>query len=178
MRARCPLVVPVLTAQHCAAQLALSREHQSWQIRHWHPVLFTDESRFTLSTCDRHKRVWRRCGERYAACNIIHHERFGGGSVMVWGGICLEGRTDLHMLANGTLAAVKCRYEILRLIVRSYPGAVGPGFLLVQDNARPHVARVCRQFLDDKGIDAIDWPSYSPNLKPIEILWDVMYWCI
>lgn len=38
--------------------------------------------------------------------------------------------------------------------------AVGPGFLLVQDDARP---QVCRQFLDDKGIDAIDLASQSPQ---------------
>ncbi|KAI4874696.1 hypothetical protein NFI96_021606, partial [Prochilodus magdalenae] len=52
MRARRPQGV-VLTAQHCAGSLAFAREHQDWQIRHWRPVLFTDESRFTLSTCDR-----------------------------------------------------------------------------------------------------------------------------
>ena len=105
--------------------------------------------------CDRRERVWRRRGEHYAACNIIQHDRFSGGSVMVWGGISLEGRTDLHVLANGTLTAVRYRDEILRPIVRPYAGAVGPGFLLVQDNAWPHVAKVCKQFLDDEGIDAI-----------------------
>ncbi|KAJ8332478.1 hypothetical protein SKAU_G00422670 [Synaphobranchus kaupii] len=141
MRAQRPVVGLVLTAQHRAARLAFAREHQNWQVRHWRPVLFTDESRFTLSTCDRRERVWRCRGERYAACNIIQHDRFGGGSVMVWGGISLEGRTNLHMLANGTLTAVRYRDEILRPIVRPYAGAVGPGFLLVQDNAWPYVAR-------------------------------------
>ncbi|KAJ8361323.1 hypothetical protein SKAU_G00178480 [Synaphobranchus kaupii] len=146
MRARHPVVGPVLTAQHRAARLAFAREHQNWQVRHWRPVLFTDESRFTLSTCDRRERVWRRHGERYAACNIIQHDRFGGGSVMVWGGISLEGRRNLHVLVNGTLTAVRYWDEILRPIVRPYAGAVGPGFLLVQDNARPHCVRseVCR----------------------------------
>ncbi|XP_070290925.1 uncharacterized protein [Salvelinus sp. IW2-2015] len=93
--ARRPQVGVVFTAQHRAGRLAFAREHQDWQIRHWRPVLFTDESRFTLSTCDRRDRVWRRRGEHSAACNILQHDRFGGGSVMVWGGISLGGRTAL-----------------------------------------------------------------------------------
>ncbi|KAJ8349887.1 hypothetical protein SKAU_G00250170 [Synaphobranchus kaupii] len=147
---------------------AITRGELDRAVEEQQPSGRTDESRFTLSTCDRHERVWRCLGERYAACNIIQHGQFGGGSVMVWGGISLEGRTNLHVLANGTLTAVRYRDEILRPIVRPYAGAVGPGFLLVQDNARPHMARVCRQFLDDEGIDAIDWPSRSPDLNPIE----------
>lgn len=38
-RARHPLVSPVLTARHPGARVAFAREHQSWQVRHWHPVL-------------------------------------------------------------------------------------------------------------------------------------------
>ncbi len=99
LRARRPLVGPVLTAQHSGARLAFAIEHQNWQVRHWHPVLFTDESRFTLSTCDRRERVWRSRGEHYAACNIVQHHQFVGRSVMVWGGISMEGRTDIYSRA-------------------------------------------------------------------------------
>ncbi len=98
LRARRPLVGPVLTAQHCGARFAFAIGHQNWQVRHWRPELFTDESRFTLSTCDRRERVRRCHGEHYAVCNIIQHDRFGGGTVMVWGGISMKVYTHLYRL--------------------------------------------------------------------------------
>ncbi len=105
----------------------------------------------------------------------VENSRFGGGSVMVWVGISMEGRTDLYRLDNGTLTAIRYRDKILGAIVRPYAGAVGPGFLLVHNNARPHVARVCRQFLEDEGIDTIECPPRSPDLNPKEHLWDIMF---
>ena len=77
---------------------------------------------------------------------------------MVWGGISLEGCTNLHVIANSTLTAVRYQDEILREIVRPS---------LVQWPRVPTVARVCRQSLEDGGIDAIDWPSCSLDLNPM-----------
>lgn len=46
LRAQRPVVGPVLTVQHRGAPLAFAREHPKWQLHHWCPVFFTDESRF------------------------------------------------------------------------------------------------------------------------------------
>jgi len=80
----------------------------------------------------------------------------------------MEGRTDLYRLDNGTMTAIRYRDEILGPCA----GAMGPRFLLVQDNGLPHMARVCRQFLKDEGIDTTEGPLHSPDLNPIEHLRD------
>ena len=64
MRARRPARGPIRTAQHRVQRLNFAHEHQNWQLRHRRPVLFTYESRFTVSANDRPARVWIRQGER------------------------------------------------------------------------------------------------------------------
>ena len=51
----------------------------------------------------------RRPGERFRKKCVLRHDRYGGGSVMVWGGITAHGRTDLVFM-NGTLNAQKYRH--------------------------------------------------------------------
>lgn len=120
-------VVPVFTDQHHASRLPFARQHQSWKAHHWHSVVFTDESRFIPSTCDRCERVWRHHGDWYAACSTVQHDRFGSGAVVIYGGRSWEG---LYVLANSNPTAVGYWDKIFRPIVRPYAGAMSPGFLL------------------------------------------------
>ena len=55
--------------------------------------MFSDESRFCLRKNDGRVRVWRRQGERFAECCIDRVTAYGGGSVMVWAGISIAGKT-------------------------------------------------------------------------------------
>jgi transposase len=93
---------------------------------------------------------------------------------MVWGGICLGGRTGLYVVNGGTLTAVRYRDKILAPIVRPFACATGKTFLFMQDNARVHTARVSMTFLRDEGIQVIEWPARSPDPIPIEHAWDML----
>ena len=83
-------------------------------------------------------RVFRRRGERFRENCVLRHDRYGGGSLMVWAGITTHRRTDL-VFVNGTLNAQKYRQDILARHVVPFIRANGGTFQ--QDNARPHVAR-------------------------------------
>ena len=133
--------------------------------------MFSDESRFCLRKLDGRIKVWRRRGERHADCCIDRVTPFNGGSVMVWGGIFLTGKTEL-VIIEGNLNAVRYRNEILESVAIPYLQNLGPNSILQDDNARPHRGRIITEYLQNLGVERMEWPAKSPDLNPIEYLWD------
>ncbi|GFV81487.1 transposable element Tcb2 transposase [Trichonephila clavipes] len=74
---------------------------------------------------------------------------------MVWGGISIGGRTDLHIIRNGTLTGRRYADEILRPHVIPYAGAIGDSFVFQDDNARPHRAHLVENMLEAETIQII-----------------------
>ena len=50
LRCRCPYRGPVLTQRHCQTHLQWTIHRQNWRNRQWRNVIFSDESRYCIST--------------------------------------------------------------------------------------------------------------------------------
>ena len=101
--------------------------------------------------------------------------KHGGGSKMVWG--CFAG------LQVGDLIGVEgtmCKEEYHQILVHhALPSGrqlVGKGFILQQVNDPKHASKLCQTYLKNKELQGelklMDWPPQSPDLSPIELIWD------
>ncbi len=57
-----------------------------------------DEFRFSLAGPHEYARVWRHCDQQCAPCNVVQMSNFLDSSVIVWGGISYDVRTDHFFL--------------------------------------------------------------------------------
>ncbi|GFV25789.1 transposable element Tcb1 transposase [Trichonephila clavipes] len=121
-------------------------------------------SRFSLQSNSRRTVIWRAPGTRYHQENTIERHHYGGAGWLVWGGIILGSRTDLHV-QSVTMVGHIYRDVILEQHVRLFRGTMGAEFLLMDDNARPHRANIVDECFQSEDITRMDWPAYSPDLN-------------
>ena len=170
IRPRRQYVGPVLQPRHRLARTNWAQRHRNWPRHQWANVVFSDESRFTLHNKDGRVRVYRRVGERFTDACVKQVNRFQQ-SVMVWGGITANEKLQLVVIP-GNLNAQNYINLVLNPVVVPFVNNPQRQIIFQQDNARPHTARATRQFLQRNNVQTMEWPAVSPDLSPIEHLWD------
>ena len=159
---------PRLTAKHRTNRLGWCRGKRNWT-EEWKQVVWSDESRFALFQSDGRARVWRSPEETYNKDCIQPTVKFGGVSVMFWGCfgwhgvgplVVVEGNMDsndyINILANHFIPWVD-----------NYPNSI-----FQQDGASCHTSNYSTWWMGTHNIPILDWVAQSPDLNPIENLWN------
>ena len=165
--------MPLLSANNRKLRLRFTQAHQNWTIEGWKNVAWSDESRFQLRHSAGRVRIWPKQHESMDPSCLVSTVQAAAGGVMVWGMCSWHTLGPLvpieHRLNAATYLSIAADH-LHPFMNTVFPSSDG---YFQQDNApcdKAHIDSNC--FLNMTAV--LQWPPQSPDLSPIEQLWDVV----
>ena len=171
---------PFLNKRDRKRRLKFARKHLYWTIEDWSRVLFSDEI-FIKLFMERNSgdRVWRKEDEVFHP-DCIHYKKHSQGMRNIFWEVFRKGKMGSGVFFNlnrgQTVDSVIYRDQILlgplkEFWMESFLDVNQP--IVMEDNTPVH-KDVCVQTRKDLGMITLEHPPNSPDLNPIEIIWEHM----